>query len=755
MKTNYITIKLQILSTFFLLSLTAPALFPQNQPQVKLTADKLNVQQWEKVTFTATFNFDDPRAAYIFYINNEPIPRGGITNSELRDYEFQDTGSFLITVNLKSSLGQLSRLTSLSDSIRINVRKVTLSISPQEVFIDEKVTFKLGYQLPENYVKYRFHFGDNSQSEWLNETITTYTYKRNGNFRAYCEIGKFDGESMYASIQSEIKPVQVKIKETFEVKLSVITYTTVDETITFWANPITNSPNQQFSYLFDFGDGTTTQRQSSKEIKHSYNKRGSYKTSVTLFARNGDVLAKSEVVVINVNDLVLPQGSTSFVVDPLQTVTGESVSFRFVVQSDNKNLRYRFFYGRNLEPSQWLNINESEYVYKRPGVYRVYGEVGRFDGETIYSIMENESQQVNIKPKYFVQLSTETQTTVDKSITFKAVVETNDENSVLRYKFDFGDLTQTVPVPGNEVQHLYSNEGTYKARVRLYSRQGELLAESPVVNVIVQNLFIPSDSIVFIVQPDEIFINENVFFNVKLVELNDNFRFRFFYGQNSEPGPWIDAPESIHQYDKPDVYDVYAEIGRFDGDSVYSIGRSETRQVVVNNRDFEIQLSADTSAISEGTVILIADVFTNTGERDFQYLFDFGDGQQTDLQQENTAKHNYQNNNNYTATVRLLNRQGEVLAANSLLITVPPSSNILIFILIALGGLAGGSIAAKFLIKPKLKLKAKADSGKQSISKEREGLIDITVRINPNFNQAEFSRNMNKEKLIEKVKRST
>jgi hypothetical protein len=257
------------------------------------------------------------------------------------------------------------------------------------------------------------------------------------------------------------------------------------------------------------------------------------------------------------------------------------------------------------------------------------------------------------------------------------------------------------------------------------------------------------------VQPGEVFINEDVFFYVKLVEQNDNFRFRFFDGQNSAPGPWLNVPESIHKYDIPDVYKAYAEIGRFDGDSVYSIGRSETRQVVVNNRDFGLQLSADTSAISEGTVKLIAEVFTNTGERDFLFVFDFGDGQRTDLQLENTTTHNYQSNNNYTATVRLFNRQGEVLAASSLLIIVPPSNNILIIILIALGGLAGSSIAVKYLIKPKLNLKPKTDLGRQSLSNEKDGLIDVTVRINPNFNQSEISQNISKEKLFEKVKRST
>ena len=350
MKTNYITIIHQILSTFFLLSLTTSALFPQNQPSIILTTDRTDIQQWERVKLKATLNYQDPNAYYIFTINNKQIYSDNNQRNEIQTDEFPATGSFIARVQVRS------RNYLLSDSLIINVRKVNLSVSSQEVFTDDKVTFKLGYQLPENYVKYRFNYGDNSQSEWLSESISTHVYERMGNYRVYCEIGKFDGESPYDLIQSEIKQIKVSNKPYYEVSLSAITYSRVDENITFTANDSTNVPKSKFSYQFDFGDGTQIQRQSNREINHSYNKRGNYKASVALVARNGDILAKSEVVVINVNDLILPQGSTSFVVDPLQSVTGEKISFRFVVQSDNKNLRYRFHYGKNIEPSQWLKI---------------------------------------------------------------------------------------------------------------------------------------------------------------------------------------------------------------------------------------------------------------------------------------------------------------------------------------------------------------------------------------------------------------
>jgi len=84
---------------------------------------------------------------------------------------------------------------------------------------------------------------------------------------------------------------------------------------------------------------------------------------------------------------------------------------------------------------------------------------------------------------------------------------------------------------------------------------------------------------------------------------------------------------------------------------------------------------------------------------------------------------------------------------------VPPSNNILIFILLALGGLVGGSLTLKYLIKPKLKLRTKSDSGMQSITKEKDTLIDLTVRLNPNVDKAELNLDTSDKKLINKIRR--
>ena len=330
---SFLICKLFFLSILIVISFSF-YLIPQNQPQVSLTADRVDIQQWERISFKATLNYDDPRPSYIFYINNEQNTIG-VFNNELRDYEFQETGSFIIKVLVRS------RNNLLTDSLRINVRKVGLSINPQEIFAGEKVSFKLGYQLPENYVKYRFHYGDNSQSDWLSESISTHVYERTGNYTVYCEIGKFDGDTPYDLIQSEVKQVKVNIKPTYEVSLSAITYSHVDEIITFTANSITNVPNSNFRYQFDFGDNTDTAPQAQKIVEHSYKKPGTYKSIVKLFSRKNELLAESNVVTIIVQELDIRPQSISFIVHPIEVKTDEEVNFKLELQNGYKNFRYR------------------------------------------------------------------------------------------------------------------------------------------------------------------------------------------------------------------------------------------------------------------------------------------------------------------------------------------------------------------------------------------------------------------------------
>ena len=86
-------------------------------------------------------------------------------------------------------------------------------------------------------------------------------------------------------------------------------------------------------------------------------------------------------------------------------------------------------------------------------------------------------------------------------------------------------------------------------------------------------------------------------------------------------------------------------------------------------------------------------------------------------------------------------------------IIIEESVNILLYILLALGGLIGGSLTLKYLFKPKLKLQSKSDTGTQSVTKGKDTLIDLTIRMNPNVNEAELHLDTSNKKIIDKLRR--
>jgi hypothetical protein len=95
------TISFFMYQVFFLLILIVVSLsiylLPQNRSQVTLSADRVEVQQWERVNIKASLNYNDTGASYGFFINNEQVTVG-VNNNEINDYEFQKTGTFLIKV---------------------------------------------------------------------------------------------------------------------------------------------------------------------------------------------------------------------------------------------------------------------------------------------------------------------------------------------------------------------------------------------------------------------------------------------------------------------------------------------------------------------------------------------------------------------------------------------------------------------------------------------------------------------------------
>ncbi len=725
--------------------------YPQNQNNVKVIADKYKIQQWEKVNIKATLDQNNANVDYTFFINNERIQ--GINTSELKDYEFLELGNYLVKINARFNTGDDVGNFILTDSITINVRKVDLVVDPQSVFTGDVVTFRLGYKLPENNVRYRFHFGDNTRSEWKSDTKTTHEYEHNGRYNVYAEIGRFDGTTPYETIKSESKRVEVRIKPSYKVSLTASSYVTVDEKIKFVATPIINVPNQDLRIQIDFGDGTKEMIRANEQIERSYSYKttGIYYAHAKMFNSEEEMLATSETLKINVNEIVISEEDISLKVTPPEVVTNEEVKFEIEFPQQYVNIRYRFYYGNGIEPSPWLSRAISTYKYENPGNYTVHAEIGRFGVNSINSLVESKTKQVVVNPTYRVYLSGAHSIQVDQANRFIANVSTNAVNQNFKYHFDFGDNTKSEFQIENNIEHSYRKAGTYRARVELTTNEGLLLAESNVINVKVQELIIPPESLSFIVTPMEVNADEAVILRLQLSNQYQNLKYRFYYGEDLQPSPWLEVSESSYKYNRPGLYAVFAAIGRFDGDSIYALINSKTKYVKVNPF-IEVNLSAETSAGVDEEITFKAEAITNIENPDFRYIFDFGDSYNTEPQKENTTTHSYNKTGKYDVTVKLLDSQGIVLNSHILRIQIEENNQLLI-ILIILSSLAAGTIIIKHLINPKISITSQTDIGRQAVSNVRDTLIGLTIRINKNLKDSKSYLITVNKKLVNNSRR--
>ena len=77
----------------------------------------------------------------------------------------------------------------------------------------------------------------------------------------------------------------------------------------------------------------------------------------------------------------------------------------------------------------------------------------------------------------------------------------------------------------------------------------------------------------------------------------------------------------------------------------------------------------------------------------------------------------------------------------------------LLYILIALGILLGSSFMIKYLFTPKIKFTSHYDEGEQAMTKEKDNLIEMKIRINPNTSEAKFQLDIPEKKLLDKIRR--
>ena len=222
--------------------------------------------------------------------------------------------------------------------------KVTFSLSPASVVNDHLVTL---------------YFGD-GQREVMSGPQTVHVYEAVGNYT-------------YA--------VDVKPRHRCDARVTLspsATAVRTSELVKFSARLSGNCTNIQ--YRFVFGDGSSSNWQSSADAQHSYAQAGKYFAYVDI-KNEANRIGGSPRKRLDVTGrpAVTPQTdvSVSLVADPLSARPGKPVTFTATASPLRADARYQFNFGDGNRTS-WQTDRQTQHTYKRRGTYRPYVQVSQF-----------------------------------------------------------------------------------------------------------------------------------------------------------------------------------------------------------------------------------------------------------------------------------------------------------------------------------------------------------------------------------------
>jgi hypothetical protein len=258
------------------------------------------------------------------------------------------------------------------------VPNVKLLVSPTSVEINRPVGFSA--QLSRRYqnLKYRFVFGDGSDTGWQDDARATHSYRTANTFKAYVDIGvvsngsvKQAGGSARGSINVAGPPRPVTVGVTLSGSPASVES---GKSVTLTARGSARLPNAK--YRFDFGDKSATGWQANPSAAHRYRVAGKYSARVELRVASTASAPQtaSDSTTIEVNE---PVGKTTIDlrVIPATIPLGIPILFQAVPSTASARAVYRFNFGDGSAPTQWSADPIQAHIYQAARSYAAFAEM--------------------------------------------------------------------------------------------------------------------------------------------------------------------------------------------------------------------------------------------------------------------------------------------------------------------------------------------------------------------------------------------
>lgn len=453
---------------------------------------------------------------------------------------------------------------------------------------------------------------------------------------------------MVAALESPKPAVAARQAQPKEVKKE---YNACNK-FTFDATQSYDPNNEELTYMWDFGDGTTSDK---PIVTHIYEKGGDYSVTLTVKDNSGmkcDTSAVSQVVKVN----------TPPVVDfscPEKVCANTNIQLDGSSTTDDTpgNLTYKWDLG---DGTSATGVNTSK-VYKTGGKYKVKLLVDDGAGTVCSLGIKEKTIIVNSAPT--VNAGADINRCLPMSQEYKVALSADGKDpdgDNLKYTWDFGDGSTAA---GKSVTHTYAKGGNYVAKVTVDDEAGSacsIAADDLNITLNKQPFADAGPDQYTCVGTEVIFSGEG-----SSSEGNPSYVWDFGDGEKAE------GVKVSHVYKKGGRHQVKLAVDNGNG---ANCSKAEDMAIVVANTKPSAGLASVQKTSIGKQVILDASGSTDPDGDILKYAWDFGDG----VTKIGTAKetYTYQKGGKYEAIVTVDDGRGSSCSKDSsvteVIVNTPP-----------------------------------------------------------------------------------
>ena len=317
---------------------------------------------------------------------------GTISIGEKIEHNYSRSGIYTVTLVVDNNLG-LSCSKS-SDTITIHLNKTPLADAGKDknTCIGKTISFdgsKSKTESGEN-LSYKWNFGDGSEATGIR---VSHSYKEGGQYPVTLAVN----DNMDTEYSSDMDVAFVSVNSRPSVSLSKVSDSCIDKDILFDASGSFDADGDNLTYIWDFGDGVTEERASSRVI-HTYKEGGSYVISVRVDdgSQSGCSSASTSTRVDINTPPVANIAMTKLCCVGMEQKFDGSGSF----DADGDSLSYTWYLGDGTQ-AQGSKVS---HAYDKSGAYRVILEVKDSSGAECNSDSIAETIKVSGSPVSVIEI---------------------------------------------------------------------------------------------------------------------------------------------------------------------------------------------------------------------------------------------------------------------------------------------------------------------------------------------------------------